>query len=401
MTAMYRQGKLYAFSATGFLYSLIIVDLYRKLVGTNVESIRNMVYMFFFTLLLIDMYKTKKLGKMLALCGVVLLLFGISIVLNPGYSAVYTASIFLFVSRLWPAYYIGRYSEDWDTMCRYIMLFSPIALVYAVSLFVMPDIAGGQAYATIASNLAFVTMISLFASIYYRRLIGVVCSIVCLVPVFFYGTRVFFLGVIVSLVLAYVINMNSVSRKKRVLLISLLALLGLILLSAGDLIFERLYQWFPNSRTLQMMEMGDVLDDSNRSYFYERLRSSLSSNPFKIYGFIGDRIYLSELYDSPSEILSNFSHNCILELCMNFGMPIGVLLSVFFIYKLIKSLRISFKIQNAVNYVYVLVLGACFMDMMLSASYMSAYAVWLLFGLAFSICEQKAWQNNAGQSDVN
>lgn len=44
---MYKQGKLYAFAATGFLYSLIVVDLYRKLVGTNVESIRNVVYIFF------------------------------------------------------------------------------------------------------------------------------------------------------------------------------------------------------------------------------------------------------------------------------------------------------------------------------------------------------------------
>ena len=54
---MYKQGKLYAFAATGFLYSLIVVDLYRKLVGTNVESIRNVVYIFFFALLLWDMYK--------------------------------------------------------------------------------------------------------------------------------------------------------------------------------------------------------------------------------------------------------------------------------------------------------------------------------------------------------
>ena len=97
---MYKQGKLYAFAATGFLYSLIVVDLYRKLVGTNVESIRNVVYIFFFALLLWDMYKSKHLKTMLTIVGVMLGLFIFSILLNPGYSEVYTSSVVLFISRL-------------------------------------------------------------------------------------------------------------------------------------------------------------------------------------------------------------------------------------------------------------------------------------------------------------
>ena len=141
---MYKQGKLYAFAATGFLYSLIVVDLYRKLVGTNVESIRNVVYIFFFALLLWDMYKSKHLKTMLTIVGVMLGLFIFSILLNPGYSEVYTSSVVLFISRLWPAYYIGRYTEDWNRLSKFVLLFSPIALVYAVSLFVIPDIGFGN-----------------------------------------------------------------------------------------------------------------------------------------------------------------------------------------------------------------------------------------------------------------
>ena len=369
---MYRQGIFYTLGATGFLYSLIIVDTYRKLVGTNVETIRNLVYVFFFALLIVDMYRSKRLRKMLTICGVTLILFEFSILLNPGYSAVYSSSIMLFISRLWPAYYIGRYTENWNSLSKSILYFSPIAFVYAVSLFVLPDLASGEAYATIASNLAFVSMIALFASLYFKKIIFLPITVTCLIPVFFYGTRAFFLGVIVSLMLAYIINGNNVSKSKRILLIALFILVCFMFFVAGDAIFNQLYRWFPDSRTLQMMALGNFMDDSNRSWFYQRLINHLTENPFSMRGLIGDRIFLSNSSATTEEILSNFSHNCMLELCMNFGLPIGVILNIYFITKIISTIKSSFQIQNIVNYVYVLVLGAGFVDMMVSASYMGS-----------------------------
>ena len=382
---MYRQGIFYTLGATGFLYSLIIVDTYRKLVGTNVETIRNLVYVFFFALLIVDMYRSKRLRKMLTICGVTLILFEFSILLNPGYSAVYSSSIMLFISRLWPAYYIGRYTENWNSLSKSILYFSPIAFVYAVSLFVLPDLASGEAYATIASNLAFVSMIALFASLYFKKIIFLPITVTCLIPVFFYGTRAFFLGVIVSLMLAYIINGNNVSKSKRILLIALFILVCFMFFVAGDAIFNQLYRWFPDSRTLQMMALGNFMDDSNRSWFYQRLINHLTENPFSMRGLIGDRIFLSNSSATTEEILSNFSHNCMLELCMNFGLPIGVILNIYFITKIISTIKSSFQIQNIVNYVYVLVLGAGFVDMMVSASYMGSYIPWFLFGLVFCI----------------
>lgn len=382
---MYKQGKFYAFAATGYLYSLIIVDLYRKLNGVNVENIRNIVYIFFFALLLIDMVKARHLKPMLTIAAVTMLLFGFSIIINPGYSSVYSASIMLFVSRLWPAYYIGRYTENWETLSKAVLLFSPIALAYAVSLFLIPEIAGGQAYATIASNLSFVSLISLYASVHLKKYIGLIISIICLIPVFFYGTRVYFVGVILSLFLVYIININNVSINKRVALFTILGIVVSVFLIAGDSIFEYLYNLFPDSRTLKMMAVGDFLDDSNRSSIYDKIIDHLTDNPLDMCGLIGDRIYFCP-NGTTSEILSSFSHNCCLELCMNFGVPLGILLNIYFFRKLWIATRNSFAVQNTVNYVYVLILGACFLNMMVSASFMGDYVVWLLFGLAFKLC---------------
>lgn len=386
---MYKQGKFYAFSATGFLYATIVVDLYRKLVGVNVEGIRNIIYIFFFALLLIDMYKSRHLKPMSVIGIVMMALFGFSIALNPGYPEVYKSSIIFFFSRLWPAYYIGRYTEDWDALSKSVLLFSPIALAYAASLFIFPEIAGGAAYATIASNLAFVSLISLFSCFHYKRLLALPIAIICLIPVFFYGTRVFFLGVILSMFLAYIINANKVSPLKRGVLITILVLVIVVFIVYSDLIFNRLYQLFPDSRTFKMMATGDFMDDSNRSSLYDRILGHLAEHPLGMLGLIGDRIYLSPGSFSTSEILSNFSHNCSLELCMNFGVPIGIVLNVYFLSKLFIAAKESFKEQNTINYMYVLILGAGFLNMMVSASYMSSYIAWLLFGLAFCICNSE------------
>ncbi len=391
---MNKQGKLYAFAATGFLYATIIVDLYRKLVHVNVETVRNVVYVFFFAILVYDMIKTRRIGSMMAILLVMLCLYGISMLINPGFSALYIPAIVFFLSRLWPAYYIGRYTEDWDMLCKTVLLFSPIALVYAASLIILPEIAQGAAYATIASNLAFVTMIALFSSLHYKRWIYLPIALVCLIPTFFYGTRAFFIGVFLSLFLAYVINVNSGSQNKRIILFFLLVIVSIVFLIFSDSLFARLFQLLPDSRTLKMMTGGELMDDSNRNSIYAKIFAHISDNPLSMLGFLGDRIYLSGAGSSIQEISSSFSHNSSLELCMQFGVPLGIVLNIYFITKLIVALRRSFIVQYTINYVYVLILGAGLFNLMISASYLGEYTAWLLFGLAFNICHKSFYASN-------
>lgn len=107
------------------------------------------------------------------------------------------------------------------------------------------------------------------------------------------------------------------------------------------------------------MAIGDFMDDSNRSHFYKRLINYLEDHPLSMCGLIGDRIYLCPI-GTTSEILSNFSHNCCLELCMNFGLPLGILLNIFFLSKLIKSIKLSFRSQYTINYIFMLHIGGRF-----------------------------------------
>lgn len=385
MNQISNQSKLYNLSATLFLYSLIIVDLFRKFEGGSVTTVRNVIYFATFALLLFDMIKRKAVGRMILLAFVVLALILVSYAINVSHPQVYSATFFLFISRLWPAYYIGRYTSDWQSLGKSVLLASPIALFYSIVLFLNPEIAGGQAYATIASNLAFVTLISFHVSVKRRNLLWILIPITCLIPVFFYGTRAFFFGVLLSLMLAYLLRLRSSSSRVSVLLIVFLSGIGIAFIAFGDVIFDRLSVLFPNSRTLVMMGKGDLLDDSNRFSFYNRIITHLSEKPFSMLGLVGDRIFLSASNASVDDILSNFSHNCLLELCMDFGLLLGGLLSIYFLSLLIRSIKKSFMLFQEVHFIFVLVFGACFLDMMVSSSFMSSYHIWLLFGLAYAI----------------
>ena len=139
-----------------------------------------------------------------------------------------------------------------------------------------------------------------------------------------------------------------------------------------------------------MLSEGDMLDDSNRmSAFYSDLFYSLGTNPFKIYGFIGDRIYLAGQGATNEIIISSFSHNVLLEICMNFGLIPGVIINIYFLIILLKGLINSKYSDIVVHYVFLSFLGVTFVEMMLSSSYLGSYYIWLLYGLAFRFVKLK------------
>ena len=389
----YQQGFLYNIAATGFLYSLIIVDICRKLGTHNLIGIRNSVYAIFFALIMIDIIKNHKTVQILSIGIVMSFLYCMSYAMHSSYSGVYSASIALFFSRLLPAFYIGRYTQDWNRLGKCILIFSPLAIAYTLILLFVPDLASGQAYATIASNLIVVTLLTFNYSISNKNILGIAISLLCFVPVLFMGTRSFFLGTIISFILLYYITVAQKSATKKVWAIVILLVIVLSFFLFGESLMRFLVQAFPDSRTIRYMASGDLLDVANRDYFYRRIISSLKDNPLKMYGLIGDRIYLSAPGSSVDDILSNFSHNCILELFMDFGVILGFILSVYFIVILLKAFRKSCNLGKDLNRVFVIIFGCEIVNIMVSASFLSSYSIWLLFGLAYATCKQVEIKN--------
>lgn len=384
------RGGFYGFSVAVLLYATLIVDLYRKIGGGSVEAIRNVFYIISFGLILVDIVKTRRLTKMLLIFIFVSIIFLVSSAINNGYNSIYMSTWILFVSRLLPSYYVGRYTDNWDDVSKFVSKLSWFALLYAVIAIATPYDGTSNAYATIATNLAFVSFITLRYSIINRNYLKLGISLICISVVLFLGTRAVFVGTILSIIFTVSLYINSKSKVKKMILWTVVTACIILIILSFSTILEELIKILPNSRTLIMLSKGNMMDDSNRSdSFYAVLIDSLETNPFKMHGFLGDRIFLAGYGASNESILSHFSHNVILEICMNFGLVLGLIISIYFIYILLKAVIVSKNNDYTIRYVFFSFLGITLVNMMVSSSYLGSYYIWVLYGFAFRFVNKK------------
>ena len=394
----FRHIKHYNIVVAFFLYAVLVVDLYRKFVGVNVNTVRNVIYILCLGMILWDAVKTKRLVHMLMILVVMTLLYYFSSLLYPSLNQVFLSGWLLFVSRLWPAYYVGRYTEDWNGVSHYVRKYIWIALVYALFAFTAElfEVGGGNsAYSTIAANLFFVTWIAFYDSIHSHKVVSIIVCLFCFLPVLFLGTRAGLFGATLALVLYFGRSISKSTGSKKVASYFLLIIGALVVVLFFSSLSNYLIDLFPNSRTLDYLRKGELFDDSNRSdSFYSKMTMALHENPLRMYGLIGNQIFIAGENASMDVILSSFSHNVYLELCMNYGVIIGGLLSVYFTIVLFRAFRKSRWESRTSEYVYLGILGMTFVGMILSYSWLFQYEIWLMFGLAFRIiCSKRSTAN--------
>lgn len=392
-TLALKQNSFYNYTATFFLYATLFVDLYRKMIRVNVETVRNVVYMGCLLLILWDAYKHKRLPHMLLVGGVMSLLYLFSSFVYPGHNQIYFSAWLMFVTRLWPAYYVGRYTDDWAGVSQCVRKYILIALLYALIAFSSNvfDISGSNSsYATIASNLFFVVWVAFFDSFKSHKFLSIIICLICFIPVMFLGTRAGLFGALLALALYFGRVIKRSNAQKKALYYMLLIVGAFVIILTFGLLSRHLLDLFPNSRTLSFLVKGKIFDDSNRSAgFYSVMYDSFAQHPFKMHGLIGNQIFTSGNNASTDVIMSSFAHNVYLEICMNFGVPIGILLGLYFTIVLINAYLKSRWRKEDVEFVFLGVLGMNFVGMLVSYSWLFSYSIWLLFGMAYGVIHNK------------
>lgn len=372
-----------------FLYATLVVDLYRKYIGVNVEIVRNVIYAFCLGMILWDAIKTKRFANMLLVFILISLLYFFSSQIYLSHGQAYFTGWLLFVSRLWPAYYVGRYTEDWVEVSNYMRKFIWIALIYALFAFTAElymSGGGNSSYSTISSNLFMVTWVAFYDSFRRHKKLSMIVCVICFIPVLFLGTRAGMFGAILALVLfgGRAISRSTGSRKA--VSYFLLIVSAVVLILFFNTISVLLSDLFPNSRSLNFLLKGELFEDSNRSdSYYSRMWSAIQDNPLKMYGLIGNQIFLAGENASIEAILGSFAHNVYLELCMNFGVVIGLFLGLYFTILLIKAYLKSKWRNRGIEFVYLGFLGMTFIGMMVSESWQFSYQIWLLIGMAYRL----------------
>lgn len=130
-----------------------------------------------------------------------------------------------------------------------------------------------------------------------------------------------------------------------------------------------------SSRSLNMLLYGDISSDSGRSSLRAYFISKLVEHPFLGIGLFGDRL----LEDIP------YCHNLILEIVLDFGIPVGGTLLVI---GLVKLISIYFKVDSDDRNRILRYFCALVLPFMTSGSYLISSNLAIFLGLCFLINKQ-------------
>lgn len=206
---------------------------------------------------------------------------------------------------------------------------------------------------------------------YSKNIYFCILSLILAIIVFFVGSRGPFVVFMSYILYDFLKNIRPVF-----LLFGLC--FGLILL----INFESIITYFVDlfgfeSRTIYLLMSGELLTHSSgRDGLYEKAFTEIFNSPVLGYGIYGAR----------TAIGGAFPHNMCLEIMLDFGFFIGLvlLISLFFI-----IIKIYFNVDKRNKNFFMMMVLACLLPLMVSGSYVMDYNFFLLMGLIFKYKDNK------------
>lgn len=196
---------------------------------------------------------------------------------------------------------------------------------------------------------------------------------------FLIGSR----GPLVSIIIFIILKQfnlrtnNSINFKKIIINVFVLFILILIFLNYRSVLTYMdsiSYKYFGiRSRTINLL-LNDINYSSGRDVIIDTLTQGIKENPIFGLGLAGDRA----LMGNPGL----YSHNIFLELVSHYGIFIGVMLSVFLLFVVIKSLFVKNKV-----YYELVITWICigFIPYLFSGSYLKGVDFWIMLALTINI----------------
>ncbi len=383
-----------------FLYATLIVDFYRKFIAhvlplsLGVETFRNLVYVVMFGAFLLTVRYKEDYFRMIFLAVGFGLLTMFSWLLNMerGAGSAYIDLIFMFFSRLMPAFYIGKFLVGHEQeMFEAVRRLRLLVLLYVGLIALYPETSEAS-YITISGNLLIPSLLLLFSGAvgswrFADMLIGIAGCAVILI----YGGRGSLVSVFLVLFFVFLVRLRD-KRRKYTALLSLFLMVVLLLVFYENII-DGLVSLFPESRTLRLIANGDFMWTSNRDGYYAAGWESLLNHPLRMYGFLGDRFYFADTFSSGTSlslVLTMFSHNVLLEILLNFGLFIGAIIITWLLVKFYGGFKTLFRSQDLiVKKWHLIIFGSAIVTLLVSTSYLNDYTAWLIAGSFFTLATQQ------------
>jgi len=202
------------------------------------------------------------------------------------------------------------------------------------------------------------------------------------------GSRGAVLCVVVFVFLKIIKVIGKLTFKRVLAYIGLLSI-GVISFINLDRIFEKVYLILLNygikSRSLLLFSRDEV-HLSGRESIYNSLIIELSNSPFLGIGIAGDRLIHS----------GSYAHNIFLEILVNFGLIIGIIIVTVLVIIIIKNLLIKDKEKYAF---FIIWLNLGFVHLMVSSTYITDMKFWIFLGITLNLLKKNT--NVSFNNDVN
>lgn len=240
----------------------------------------------------------------------------------------------------------------------------------------------GKIYMSFANGLEMAAALLVYSSIIDGKKLDLVLVGFCLVALLFYGSRGAIL--ILAILAAYLVWIKYKSPK---FVIAILFAAGFLVIFGPSLlsgVLVKLVDTGLSSRTLEKMISGSFFSSSDRSQIYQYLFEALLQHPMMGVGICGDRYYLPMRFTG---VDATYAHNLIIEMFLDFGIPMGsaVLAAIcYFLYTcFLKEQDLGKKGLFAVFVV------SGFIHLMFSRSWLTEQNFFILFALLLTYSESK------------
>lgn len=363
-------GDIVLSFAVGAQQLLLSIQIFLGDITFNPERMASLRVMASAVVVLISLFWIikRRLGAAVVLYSVVMLFFLWSLFLTPQlYSIILDQGIRFTCLTCAPITLAFLSIRDFNifhkTFLITCIITSLVGILYSLLLI------GGQ-IVQVEYNMAFgySLMMSALYFFYSRKPLLMVLGVVTTICIFLDGSR----GpvVVIALYILFLFYRN-LDLKKIILLLFVFAFIYILYLNL-DVVLSFLSEHGIHSRTLQKLIDNEFLESSSREDIYGLGIESIKQSPLLGYGVFADRL----IYDP-------YIHNFILEVFIDYGVPLGVIFLLCIAVRFIARFR---KYKDAERDFLVLVLLGSIIPLMASSSYLIDFRFFFLIGvLAFPL----------------
>lgn len=216
---------------------------------------------------------------------------------------------------------------------------------------------------------------------WYDYIAAILCAVFTLIT----GARGPFAFLVVSLVICMLLVSNEKRRLAKILPLIAVATVVIVINMQSIMTFfmNLVAAGGGSSRTIQTIINGNFFTYlSGRQNVYPIAWDYITKHPFVGCGFVNDRVYLAQSIGGYGSVTGNYAHNIFLEIGMQFGLVLGIVVVVF----LIKLIVGTYKRQTTIEkkLFYTALLCSALLPLLVSGSYLSSPMFYALIGYSFA-----------------